>query len=67
MVEAAGEEQKVNHRLTDRETTEAWLTENQIPFHVSLFIFHNTILTLLIDRWTRCRTDDASHVRSGAI
>ena len=33
---AEAEEQKVTHRLTDRETTEAWLTENAIPFHVSL-------------------------------
>ena len=29
------EEQKVSHTLTDRATTEAWLTEKQIPFHVS--------------------------------
>ena len=32
------EEQKteeVQHTLTDRATTEAWLTEKQIPFHVS--------------------------------
>ena len=45
---AEAEEQKVNphqHTLTDRETTEAWLTEKQIPFHVS---FSQIVVTILI-------------------
>ena len=31
------EESKIiEHALTDRASTEAWLTENQIPFNVSI-------------------------------
>jgi len=37
------EEAKSNHRLTDRETTEAWLTEKQIPFHT---VAHDAVMTM---------------------
>ena len=29
------EEVKIEHQLTDRASTEAWLTANDIPFNVS--------------------------------
>lgn len=40
------EEQKteeVQHSLTDRATTEAWLTEKQIPFHS---VEHEAVMTM---------------------